>query len=126
MRTRWTQVNLRKMADSANESLESSFGRKSLETEHLGVSYFRYAPGFHLETGHTHGTQEEVYVVVRGSGKLRLDDEIIELDVWDAVRIAPGVVRGLEGGPNGLELIAVGSDRPLEGDVAHIEGWWPR
>ena len=121
----WTHVNLRELPDSGDDSLESRFGRKALAAEHLGVSYFRYRPGFRLETGHTHRSQEEVYVVVGGSGKLRLDDEVLELRPWDAVRVAPGVVRGLEGGPDGLEVIAVGSDRPPEGDVEHVQDWWP-
>jgi uncharacterized cupin superfamily protein len=121
----WTRVNLRELPDSGDESLESRFGRRALGAEHLGVSYFRYGPGVHLATGHTHRSQEEVYVVVAGSGKLRLDDEVLELRQWDAVRVAPGVVRGLEGGPDGLEVIAVGSDRPSEGDVEHVQDWWP-
>jgi mannose-6-phosphate isomerase-like protein (cupin superfamily) len=122
----WTRVNLRELPDSGDGSLESRFGRRPLGTEHLGVSYFRYAPGHHLETGHSHRVQEEVYVVVGGSGQLRLDDEVIELRPWDAVRVGLGVVRGFEGGPDGLEVIAVGSDRPPDGDVDHVQGWWPR
>jgi mannose-6-phosphate isomerase-like protein (cupin superfamily) len=90
------------------------------------VSFFRYAPGFHHVRGHTHHVQEEVYVVVGGSGKLRLDDDdVLEVGLWDAVRVPPGVFRGFEGGPDGLEVIAVASDRPPEGDVEHREDWWP-
>jgi mannose-6-phosphate isomerase-like protein (cupin superfamily) len=126
MSGRWSRVNLRELPDSGGDGLESRFGRRPLETEHLGVSYFRYSPGFHVVTGHTHRSQEEVYVVVGGSGRLRLDDDLIELGLWDAVRVAPGVLRGLEGGPEGLEVIAVASDRPPEGDVEHAQDWWPR
>ena len=122
----WTRVNLRALPDSGDERLESRFGRRRLETEHLGVSFFRYAPGHRLETGHRHGSQEEVYVVVGGSGLLRVGDDVLEIGLWDAVRVAPGAFRGFEGGPHGLELIAVASDRPPEGDVEHAEGWWPR
>lgn len=63
-------------------------------------------------------------MVVGGSGRMRLDDEIIELRQWDAVRVAPSVVRGFEGGPDGLELIAVGADRPEGGDGEQVENFW--
>ena len=68
--------------------------------------------------------QEEAYVVVTGSGRVRLDDEIQELRQWDLVRVAPGVVRAFEGGPEGLELIAIGNDRPEGGDGEMVEGFW--
>jgi mannose-6-phosphate isomerase-like protein (cupin superfamily) len=128
MMARFTIKNLKEIEDTAGEhapGLESRFGRKHLNSEHLGVSYFRYAPGFRLASGHSHREQEEAYVVVSGSGRMKLDDEIIELRRWDVVRVAPGTVRGLEGGPEGLEIIAVGSDRPEGGDGVQTTDWWP-
>ena len=122
----WTRVNLRELPDSGDEALESRFGRRHLETEHLGVSFFRYAPGHRVETGHAHRVQEEVYVVVGGSGRLRLDEEVLDLRVWDAVRVGQGVFRAFEAGRDGLDVIAIGSDRPAEGDVEHLQEWWPR
>ena len=80
--------------------------------DHLGVSLFRYGSGYRSRTGHSHREQEEVYVVVGGSGRVKLDDEVLELRPWDAVRVAPSTVRAFEGGPDGLELLAIGSDRP--------------
>jgi mannose-6-phosphate isomerase-like protein (cupin superfamily) len=72
-------------------------------------------------------TQEEVYVVVRGSGRMKLDDEIVELNEWDAVRVPPGTWRGYEAGPHGLELLVVGApklgENPRE-DVDGRRGWW--
>jgi mannose-6-phosphate isomerase-like protein (cupin superfamily) len=88
------------------------------------VSYFRYAPGFRAPLGHSHREQEEAYVVVSGSGRIRLDDEIVELAQWDVVRVAPSVVRGFEGGPGGLEVIAIGADRPEGGDGVRVDDWW--
>jgi mannose-6-phosphate isomerase-like protein (cupin superfamily) len=123
----FTITNLKEIEDSAGEhaqGLESRFGRKHLDSEHLGVSYFRYEPGYRLETGHSHREQEEVYVVVNGSGRMKLDDTIVELRRWDVVRVAPQTVRGFEGGPDGLEIIAVGSDRPEGGDGVHTPEWW--
>lgn len=110
--------------DVVADRLEARFGRKHLNSEHLGVSYFRYAPGFRSPVGHRHREQEEAYVVVAGSGRIRLDDEVVDVAQWDVVRVAPEVVRGFEGGPGGLEIIAVGSDRPEGGDGEMVRDWW--
>ena len=104
--------------------VEARFGRNHLDSEHLGISYFRYGPGFKAPYGHRHREQEEAYVVVGGSGRMRLDDEIVEVKQWDVVRVAPQVVRAFEGGPDGLEFIAVGSDRPEGGDGEMIQDFW--
>ena len=104
--------------------VEARFARSHLASEHLGVSYFRYGPGFRSTMGHSHREQEEAYVVVSGSGRMKLDDEVIDLHKWDVVRVAPQVVRAIEGGPEGLEVIAVGSDRPQDGDGVPRPDWW--
>jgi mannose-6-phosphate isomerase-like protein (cupin superfamily) len=111
---------------SSRPEVEARFARKFLDSDHLGVSHFRFAPGFRAVDGHRHEVQEEAYVVVGGSGRIRLDDEIVELRRWDVVRVAPGVVRGFEAGPEGLDLIAVGSDKPEGGDGALVADRWPR
>ena|SRR2546423_4393192 len=117
--------NLKEVEDSAPiDEIEGRFGRKHLDSEHLGVSYFRYAPGFRARAGHRHETQEEAYVVVGGSGRARLDDEIVELRQWDALRVSPEIVRGFDAGPDGLELIAIGSDRPEGGDGELVRDRW--
>jgi quercetin dioxygenase-like cupin family protein len=119
--------NLMEVENSAADrspGLEARFARKHLESQHLGVSYFRYDPGVRSAAGHRHREQEEAYVVVDGSGRVRLDDEIVELKPWDVVRVAPEVVRGFEAGPEGLAVIAVGSDRPEGGDGELVQDWW--
>ncbi len=119
--------NLKEVDDSAAErgdEMEARFGRKHLDSEHLGISYFRYAPGFKTSFGHRHHEQEEAYVVVGGSGRVKLDDEIVELHRWDAIRVAPHVVRAFEGGPDGLELVAIGADRPEGGDGEMVHDFW--
>jgi mannose-6-phosphate isomerase-like protein (cupin superfamily) len=124
----FTQKNMMDIEDSAAErgpGIEARFARKHLDSAHLGVSYFRYGPGYKAPFGHRHREQEEAYVVVAGSGRMRLDDEIVELSKWDVVRVAPGVARAFEGGPDGLELIAIGNDRPEGGDGEMIEDFWP-
>ena len=122
----YTIKNLQEVDDSAadREGLEARFGRKHLDSEHLGVSYFRYAPGFKAAYGHRHREQEEAYVVVGGSGRVKLDDEIIDLQRWDAIRVAPHVVRAFEGGPEGIELICIGADRPEGGDGEMVHDFW--
>ena len=110
--------------DSVADGLQARFARKHLDSEHLGVSYFRYGAGFRTPYGHRHREQEEAYVVVSGSGRLRLDDDIVDVKQWDVVRVAPEVVRGFEGGPDGLEIIAIGADRPEGGDGELVKDWW--
>lgn len=104
--------------------LDARFARKHLGSDHLGVSYFRFAPNYRSPVGHRHREQEEAYVVVGGSGRVKLGDEIRDLRQWDVVRVAPTVVRSFEGGPDGLDLIAIGSDRPEGGDGELVEGHW--
>jgi mannose-6-phosphate isomerase-like protein (cupin superfamily) len=123
----YTIKNLMEVEDSAADrgpDLEARFARNHMQSEHLGVSYFRYGPGFKAPYGHRHREQEEAYVVAAGSGRMRLDDDIVELRRWDVVRVAPGVVRAFEGGPYGLELIAIGADRPEGGDGEMVKDFW--
>ena len=107
--------------------LEFRSATRALELEQSGLSYQRVPPNYRFPYGHTHKTQEEVYVVVRGSGRMKLDDEIVELKEWDVVRVSPGTWRGYEAGHDGLELIVYGT--PSLGEVPRddVEGerdWW--
>jgi len=123
----FTIKNLMEIEDSAADrspDLEARFARKHMDSEHLGVSYFRFGPGVRSPFGHSHREQEEAYVIIGGSGRMKLDDEIVELRQWDLVRVAPALVRGFEGGPDGLELIAIGADRPEGGDGVAAPDWW--
>ena len=120
-------INLKQVDDSAagrGIDIEGRFGRQHLDSDHLGVSYWRYGPNVRAPFGHRHREQEEAYVVVSGSGRVRLDDEVRDLSQWDVVRVAPQVVRTFESGPDGLELIAIGSDRPEGGDGEMVEIDW--
>jgi len=123
----YTIKNLKDVDDSAASSggnVEARFGRKHLDSRELGVSFFRYGPNYRSGMGHSHREQEEAYVVVAGSGRVKLDDEILELREWDVIRVAPEVVRAFEGGPDGIELIAIGGARPEEGDGVPVKDWW--
>jgi mannose-6-phosphate isomerase-like protein (cupin superfamily) len=124
----YTIKNLKDVENAAAEhgidGLESRFGRKHMDSEHLGVTYFRYSPGFRTPFGHRHREQEEAYLVVSGSGRMKADDDIVDLRQWDLIRVAPQVARGFEGGPEGLELIAIGADRPEGGDGEMMQDFW--
>src|ERR1700750_1080514 len=113
-------VNLKEeVEDSMGErapGIEGRFARKQLDSEHLGISYLRYSSGVRSPSAHSHCEQEEAYVVISGSGQVRLDDEIRKLRLWDVVRVSPATVRAFEAGDDGLELIAIVLDPPGGGD----------
>jgi mannose-6-phosphate isomerase-like protein (cupin superfamily) len=107
--------------------LEFRAATKALALEASGLAYQRVPPAYRFPYGHTHKTQEEVYVVVGGSGRMKVDDEIVELRQWDAVRVPPGSWRGYEAGPEGLKLLVIGApnlgDSPRD-DVEGTRDWW--
>src|SRR6059058_778564 len=107
--------------------LEFRLATVALGLERSGLSYQRVPPGYRFPYGHTHEKQEEVYVVSRGSGRMKLDEEIVELKEWDAVRVPPGTWRGYEAGPEGLEIIVIGAPNLGESPREDVEGrrdWW--
>ena len=127
MASPYTHKNLREVEDSApkfgyDELQEARFANRDLETEDTGVSHLRVKPGKRQGFAHKHDEAEEVYVVVSGSGRVKLDDEIIEVTELDAIRVSPGVIRQLEGGPEGIEVIAFGPRHDGDGEL--LAGWW--
>jgi mannose-6-phosphate isomerase-like protein (cupin superfamily) len=124
-----TVVNLMEVEDQAPKfgyapNLESRFARKALELENSGLSHYRVAPGYRVPFGHRHTEQEEIYLVVSGSGLVKLDDEILELAQWDAVRIPVGVMRSFGAGPDGAEILAFGAPNTDNADIEMEQGWW--
>jgi mannose-6-phosphate isomerase-like protein (cupin superfamily) len=123
----FTHKKLSEVEDSApkfgiDELQEARFAKYDLDAEQTGVSLMRVKPGKRQGFGHKHENCEEVYVVLSGSGRVKLDDEIVEVEALDAVRVAPGVTRQFEAGPDGLEMLAVGPRSDGDGEV--IPGWW--
>jgi mannose-6-phosphate isomerase-like protein (cupin superfamily) len=107
--------------------LEFRLATVALELEKCGLSYQRIPPNYRFPYGHTHKKQEEVYVVVCGSGRMKVDDEIVELREWDAMRVPPGAWRGYEAGPEGLEILVVGAPNLGEASRDDVDGrrdWW--
>jgi quercetin dioxygenase-like cupin family protein len=126
--SRFAIVNLLDVEDSVGDrapGIEGRFGRKHLDSRDLGVSLFRYAPNLRSPMAHSHREQEEAYVVVSGSGRVLLDDDLRELRLWDVVRVAPDVVRAFEAGPDGLDVVAIGGPKPEEGDGVMGSANWP-
>jgi mannose-6-phosphate isomerase-like protein (cupin superfamily) len=129
----FTRKNLKRDLDDLGSNFDGSpdlefrAATKALGLERSGLTYQRVPPDYRFPYGHTHLTQEEIYVVVRGSGRMKVDDEIVELAEWDAVRVPPGSWRGYEAGPEGLELLVIGApnlgDDP-RGDVEGTRDWW--
>jgi len=127
MPTPFTRKRLTDVKDSAPEFgygdiQEARFAGKDLDAEQTGVSHLRLKPGERSPFGHRHEQAEEVYVVLSGSGRIKLDDEIVDIEVLDAIRVAPEVTRAFEAGSDGIEVLAVGAHH--EGDGEIIPGWW--
>ena len=110
----YTIRNLREVEDSAPKfgfapDMQARFAARELGLTESGVSLQRLAPGVAQPFGHRHKRQEELYVVIDGSGRAKLGDEVVELRRWDAVRVAPQVSRAFAAGPDGLEFLAFGA-----------------
>lgn len=126
--TGYTLVNLEEVKDLAprfgySELGEARFANEQLGTGQTGLAFHRVKPGKRQAFGHRHDQAEEVYVVIGGSGRIALDEEIRDLRPRDAVRVGPAIARAFEAGREGLELLAFGARH--EGDGEILPGWWP-
>jgi mannose-6-phosphate isomerase-like protein (cupin superfamily) len=120
----YTIKNLDETKDSAPqfgfaELGEAHFPREELDCETVGFAYHRLKPGRRQAFGHRHENAEEVYVVLDGGGRIRLDDEIREISRHDAIRVAPPVVRAFEAGADGLTLLVFGARHESDGELLH-------
>jgi hypothetical protein len=106
------------------DGIEAHFGRKPLGLEKSGVSYFKLGPDYKLPFGHSHSEQEEIYLVVSGTARLKLDEEEVELGELDAIRIPPGTMRGMAAGLGGAELVAFGAPDTDNKDIDMVQGFW--
>jgi mannose-6-phosphate isomerase-like protein (cupin superfamily) len=105
-------------------NIESRFARAPLGLERSGLSYYKMAPDFRLPFGHRHGEQEEVYVLLSGSARFRVDDEIVEMKALDALRVPGSVTRGMEAGPEGAEILAFGAPNTENKDAELVPDFW--
>jgi quercetin dioxygenase-like cupin family protein len=122
----WTRTNFNNLRDVSPEDvrIQWRFARNALGSPELGVSRFTYEPGARMPWGHRHREQEELYVVVAGSGRAKLDDEVIDVEPWDALRVAPAVIRSFEAGPDGLDVICIGGSKRKGPDSERFPDFW--
>jgi mannose-6-phosphate isomerase-like protein (cupin superfamily) len=124
----YTKQNVREVENQAPnfgmpDELEARFARTAIAGETLGLSLFTLAPNFRIPFGHKHRSQEEVYVITRGSARIKVGDEIVEVGQWDAVRFDRDTMRAVEAGPEGVEYLAFGAgDDPSEVEMS--QNWW--
>jgi len=124
----YTRVNLKQVENVAPqfgiaEGMESRFAGRDLALERVGLTAFTLAPGFRVPFGHKHVDQEEVYVVVSGSARIKIEEDVIDLDTFDAVHVPGSAMRNLEAGPDGAEVIAFGQ-RAGRDESTLQPGWW--
>jgi mannose-6-phosphate isomerase-like protein (cupin superfamily) len=126
---KYTKKNLRTDVENAApkfdmpSEMEARFARRQLDGKTLGLSLMTLAPNFRIPFGHKHEEQEEVYVVVRGSGRVKVEDEVVDVEQWDAIRFEKDTMRNVEAGPDGIEYIAFGAgEDPMEVEMA--QQWW--
>jgi mannose-6-phosphate isomerase-like protein (cupin superfamily) len=128
----YTLLNLTRDVEDSGErfgyapSMEARFARKALGLEKSGIGYFKLAPGFRVPFGHRHSEQEEVYVVLAGGARVKIDDDILELRPMDAVRIPVSATRSFEAGPEGAEILAFGAPDTDNKDLEMDQEFWPR
>ncbi|HKD32038.1 MAG TPA: hypothetical protein VKB73_01075 [Gaiellaceae bacterium] len=124
----YTKLNLKEVENQSPKfgitEMEFRSARVPLELENSGLSYLRVDPNYRVPFGHKHNIQEEVYVILSGSARLKLDDEVLELKPLDAVRIHKNTMRNFEGGPEGAEVLAIGAPNTGPGDGPMTQDWW--
>ena len=128
MANSYTHKSLSEVDDAAakfglSDNQEAHFANNDLETEQTGFSFHVVKPGKRQGFGHKHDDVEEVYVVIGGAGRVKLDDDVVELKRLDAVRVSPGVTRAFEADGEGIELLAF-SPRRTDDPGEIIQGWW--
>ena len=122
---KYAKQNLRDVRDSAVEHGLSAIQEArfpNLGAEQTGMNFLIVKPGQREATVHRHRTAEEIYVVLAGTGRVKLDDELVELAPLDAMRVSPGVARGFQAGPEGLEVLIVGPH--VESDTELVDDFW--
>ena len=125
----FTIKNLRDVDDVAprfgfDAVQEARFAHADLQAESTGVAFHRVKPGCRQAFAHRHQQAEEIYVVLSGRGRIKLDDEVHDLRQWDILRIGPGVMRNLEAGSDGITLVAFGAPLAEQNDGEIVPGWW--
>jgi quercetin dioxygenase-like cupin family protein len=125
----YTLKNLKDVEDAAPKfgmapDVEARFARRPLECEQLAISYQRLAPNARMPFGHKHAAQEEIYVVLDGSARVKLEDDVVELSKLDALRVDPQTMRAFEAGSEGAVFLAFGAPGSDQNDAEMVQQWW--
>ena len=128
MTATYTYKKLDEVNDSAprfgmEELQEARFATGDLDAQDTGFSLHRVKPGKRQGFAHRHENAEEVYVVLSGEGRIKLDDEVRDIAALDAIRVAPAVARAFEAGDDGLELLAFGPRHEGDGEILRDDFW---
>jgi uncharacterized cupin superfamily protein len=120
----YSQINLAEVEDAAPangfaDRWQARVARTALGAQQTGVSHFRLRAGKRSPFMHRHARAEEIYVILSGSGRLKLGDEVLDVRPLDAIRVAPEVARAFEADEDGLEFLAFGPHHPADGEVVH-------
>ncbi len=123
----YAKKNLRDVQDSAvqhglSKTQEARFPQTDLGAEQTGMNFLIVKPGQREAFAHRHRTAEEIYVVLAGTGRVKLNEELLELAPLDAVRVSPGVARSFEAGPGGLQVLIFGPH--VESDAEMVHDFW--
>jgi quinol monooxygenase YgiN len=124
----YTLLNLEDVEDVAprfgfGDQGEARFANRPLGALRTGLSHQRLRPGVRQAFGHRHQHAEEVFVVLAGTGRMKIDDEIRVVGPLDAIRLAPDSSRALEAGPEGLEFVVFGPHHTA--DAVLEANFWP-
>jgi mannose-6-phosphate isomerase-like protein (cupin superfamily) len=128
--TDYTKVNVKQQVEDAapkfgmSPTVEAHFAHDDLDATVTGLSYQRLEPNARMPFGHSHEEQEEIYLVLSGDGRMKLDDEIVDLAPLDAVRIAAPTMRAVEAGSDGIEYVVFGAPRGDQNDAQMVQEWW--
>ena len=125
--TGYARINLDDVTDLAarygmGELGEARYLREDVRAERIGLTLYRMNPGRRTGFGHRHREAEEMYVVLSGSGRAKVEDDVFGLRALDVVRVAPSCMRELEAGPDGMVVLAFGTHVPDDGEMQ--QDWW--
>ncbi len=124
----YTILHLDDLEDMAakfgRKGYEARFATKQLGLQKSGLGYQKLEPNYRMSFGHKHEVQEEIFYVLKGSGKMKLEDDICDVRAGDAVRIPAEVMRGFEAGPDGMELLIFGAPFTEKNDAELVQSWW--
>ena len=121
--TNFTIINLKDLEDMApkhghSDMMQSRFASKDLELKESGLGYQILSANAKLPFKHKHKMQEEVFLILSGTGKMILDQETIKVKPLDVIRVGADVVRSLKADNKELAFVIFGA--PATKDTDYI------